>query len=243
MRLLPERVHYAWWIVAGAAVLMFVTIGVGYYGLAVFLRPLQEENGWSNATVSGATGMFFIVGGLSGFVIGPAIDRVGPTRYITAGIVLMSASVASLMLITEPWHLYLAYTGQAVAFGLSGAIAINALMSRWFVTRRAWAMSITFTGISLGGMVLAPVGTWLVGRGGVDLAAPILAAILLVVALPVSLFVLVGDPASVGLEADAGAPDETIANARAQATTCSCGRGPEARPCGPDRSGRCRLVS
>ena len=29
MRLLPERVHYAWWIVAGAAVLMFVTIGVG----------------------------------------------------------------------------------------------------------------------------------------------------------------------------------------------------------------------
>jgi len=163
--------------------------------------------------VSGATGMFFIVGGLSGFVIGPAIDRVGPTRYITAGIVLMSASVASLMLITEPWHLYLAYTGQAVAFGLSGAIAINALMSRWFVTRRAWAMSITFTGISLGGMVLAPVGTWLVGRGGVDLAAPILAAILLVVALPVSLFVLVGDPASVGLEADAGAPDETIANA------------------------------
>ena len=41
-----------------------------------------------------------------------------------------------------------------------------------------------------------------------------------------------------GLEADAGAPDETITNARAQATTCSCGRGPEARPCGPDRSGR-----
>ena len=117
MRLLPERVHYAWWIVAGAAVLMFVTIGVGYYGLAVFLRPLQEENGWSNATVSGATGMFFIVGGLSGFVIGPAVDRVGPLRYITAGIVLMSLSVASLMLITEPWHLYLAYTGQAVAFG------------------------------------------------------------------------------------------------------------------------------
>ena len=85
MRLLPERVHYAWWIVAGAAVLMFVTIGVGYYGLAVFLRPLQEEHGWSNATVSGATGMFFVVGGLSGFVIGPAVDRVGPLRFITAG--------------------------------------------------------------------------------------------------------------------------------------------------------------
>ena len=146
------------------------------------------------------------------------------------------------MLITEPWHLYLAYTGQAVAFGLSGAIAINALMSRWFVTRRAWAMSITFTGISLGGMVLAPVGTWLVGRGGVDLAAPILAAILLVVALPVSLFVLVGDPRRLGSKPMPAHPTKRLRTTRS-ATTCNCDRGPEARPCGPDRSGRCRLVS
>lgn len=212
MNVLPDRVHYGWWIVAGAAVLMFVTIGVGYYGLAVFLRPLQEENGWSNATVSGATGMFFVFGGLSGFVIGPKIDRDGPLRFINTGIVLMVVSVAALMFISEPWHLYLAYTGQAIAFGMSGAVAINAIMSRWFVTRRAFAMSITFTGISLGGMILAPVGTWLVEQGGVDLAAPILAAIVLVVALPVSSFVLVGDPKSVGLEADAGAPDVSVRN-------------------------------
>ena len=51
LRVLPKRLHYGWWIVVGTAVLMFVTIGVGYYGLAVFLRPLQEEHGWSNATV------------------------------------------------------------------------------------------------------------------------------------------------------------------------------------------------
>ena len=213
MRVLPDRVHYAWWIVAGAATLMFVTIGVGYYGLAVFLRPLQEENGWSNATVSGATGMFFVLGGIAGFAIGPGIDRRGPLRYINAGIVLMVISVAGLTLVSEIWHLYLAYAGQALAYGLSGAVAINALMSRWFVTRRAWAMSITFTGISLGGMVLAPVGTWLIERGGVELAAPILAAIVAIVALPMSLLVLVGDPASVGLGVDADAPDQTVKNA------------------------------
>lgn len=206
LRVLPKRLHYGWWIVVGTAVLMFVTIGVGYYGLAVFLRPLQEEHGWSNATVSGATGLFFVVGGLSGFAIGPRIDRNGPVRYVQAGVVVMSLAVAALMFISEPWHLYLAYTAQAVAFGLAGAVAVNAMMSRWFVTRRAYAMSITFTGISLGGMILAPVGTWLIEQGGVELAAPILASIVLIVALPVALFVLVGDPASIGLETDAGKP-------------------------------------
>ncbi len=213
MRVLPDRVHYAWWIVISTAVLMFVTVGVGYYGLAVFLRPLQEENGWSNAVVSGATGMFFVLGGITGFLIGPGIDRHGPMRYIKTGIVLMAVSVTSLAFVSEIWHLYLAYTGQAIAGGLSGAVAINALMSRWFVTRRAWAMSITFTGISLGGVVLAPVGTWLIERGGVELAAPILAAIVALVALPVALLVLVGDPVSVGLSVDAGAPDESVQNA------------------------------
>lgn len=212
VRLLPSRLHYGWWIVLGCALLMFVTIGVGYYGLAVFLRPLQEEHGWSNATVSGATGMFFVLGGIAGFAIGPGVDRHGPMGYIRAGVVLMAVSVAGLGLVSEPWHLYVTYAGQAIAFGLAGAVAVNAMMSRWFVTRRAFAMSLTFTGISLGGMILAPVGTWLVERGGTSLAAPILAVIVLVGALPVALFVLVGDPASLGLEADAGSPDQRVNN-------------------------------
>ena len=212
VRFLPSRLHYGWWIVIGSALLMFVTIGVGYYGLAVFLRPLQEENGWSNATVSGATGMFFVVGGLAGFAIGPGVDRNGPIHYVRAGVVLMAISVAGLAFVSKPWHLYVTYAGQAIAFGLAGAVAVNAMMSRWFVTRRAFAMSLTFTGISLGGMILAPVGTWLVERGGTELAAPILAAIVLVGALPVALFVLVGDPASLDLEPDGGAPDEGVRN-------------------------------
>jgi hypothetical protein len=35
----------------------------------VFLRPLQEENDWSNGVVSGATGLYFTVSGLTGALI------------------------------------------------------------------------------------------------------------------------------------------------------------------------------
>jgi len=191
---------------------MFVTVGVGYYGLAVFLRPLQEENGWSNSIVSAATGLFFAVGGLAGFLIGPRVDANGPLRYMTIGVVMMAVSVAALSLISEPWHLFVVYAGQATAFGMAGSVSINAMMSRWFITRRAWAMSVTFTGVSLGGMVLAPVGTALVEAGGVDLAAPILGALVLVVALPITTLVLAGAPEPLGLEPDAGEPDTSIQN-------------------------------
>ena len=207
-RLLPKRVHYGWWITLGVAALMFATIGVGYYGLAVFLRPLQEENGWSNTAVSGATGLYFTVSGITGFFLGPYVDRHGPRRFLISGVLLVGLSAIALGSVSTLVGLYAVYIVQAIAFGLAGTVGINSIMARWFVTRRAQALSISATGVSLGGMVLSPLGSWLVGRGGVALAGPALGALVLVVGLPIVLWVLVWDPKDVGEEADFGRPDE-----------------------------------
>ncbi|MEM7321883.1 MAG: MFS transporter [Actinomycetota bacterium] len=206
-RLLPRRIHYGWWITIGIAALMFGTLGVGYYGLAVFLRPLQEENGWSNTAVSGATGLYFTVSGITGFFLGPLVDRHGPRRFLIAGVLLVGLAAIALGSVSTLLGLYVVYIVQAVAFGLAGTVGINSIMARWFVTRRAKAMSISATGISLGGIVLSPVGSWLVGQGGVALAAPTLGILVLVVGMPIVLFVLVWDPSDVGEKPDFGRPD------------------------------------
>jgi sugar phosphate permease len=204
---LPSGVHYGWWIAVGIAVVMFATVGVGFYGLAVFLRPLQEENGWSNAAVSGATGLYFSATGLTGFAVGPLVDRNGPIRYMTVGVALVGVSVLMLTQVDQLWQLYAVYLIQAVAFGLAGSVAVSSIMARWFVTTRAKALSISSTGVSLGGVVLSPLGTWLVGRGGVALAALVMGLLVLAVGLPIVATVLVWDPHDIGLEPDAGAPD------------------------------------
>jgi sugar phosphate permease len=214
VRLLPSRIHYGWWISIAIAVVMFATVGVGYYGLAVFLRPLQEENGWSNSAVSGATGLYFSVSGVAGFLIGPLIDRRGPIRPMLIGITLVGGSAILLGQIDQLWQLYAVYTLQAVAFGVGGAVAVNSIMARWFVTKRAKAMSISSTGVSLGGVVLSPLGTWLVGRGGIELAASVMGLLVLAIGLPIVATVLVWDPAEIGLEPDAGRPDDKVDQAQ-----------------------------
>ncbi len=212
LRHLPRVWHEGWWIAIAVAVVMFATVGVGYYGLAVFLRPLQEENGWSNSAVSGATGMYFVVTGLTGFALGPVIDRRGPIRPITAGILLIGVAMALLALVESLWQLYLVYLLQAVAFGMAGGAAVNAIIARWFITKRAKAMSISATGVSLGGVVLSPLGTWLVTEGGVALAATVMGVLVMTIGLPVVLGVLVWDPAHIGLGPDGGAPDPSVDN-------------------------------
>ncbi len=189
---------------------MFTTVGVGYYGLAVFLRPLQEENGWSNTAVSVATGLYFSISGVVGFLIGPHIDRRGPIRPMIIGGTLVGLSAIALGQIDQLWQLYAVYVVQAIAFGLGGSVAINSIMARWFVTKRAKAMSISSTGVSLGGVILSPLGTWLVGRGGVELAATVMGILVLVIGLPIVTTVLVWDPAQIGLKPDAGTPDAKV---------------------------------
>ena len=201
-RFLPKTVYYGWYVAIGCSVLMLVGVGVGYYGLAVFLRPLQDAHGWSNAVVSGATGVYFSVSGLTGAIVGPHIDRRGPKTFMVVGSLMIGASVSLIGFVDEVWQLYAVYTVLAVAFGLATSVSVNAVMTRWFVTRRAKAMSISSTGISVGGMILAPLGSWLIDRGGLELATPVMGALVLVVGLPVILFVIAPDPAELDLPAD-----------------------------------------
>lgn len=212
-RVLPSSVFYGWYIAVACGLLLLVTVGVGYYGLAVFLRPLQEANGWSNAAVSGATGLYFSVSGITGALVGPRIDRQGPLRIQLVGIVLLAAAVAAVGYVGTLWQLYAVYTVLAVGFGLSSAVAVNAVLARWFVNRRARAMSISFTGVSVGGVLLVPLGTVLVEAGGLELAGPVLGAVVLLLGVPVVLGVLVWDPAQMGLRPDGGAPPPKVARA------------------------------
>jgi sugar phosphate permease len=212
-RIVPSGVFYGWAIAVAIGALMMVVVGIGYYGLAVFLNPLQEEHGWSNAAVSGAAAVYFIGSGIASAFFGPLIDRHGPMRFMSVGFVLVGVSAVLIGFLEELWHLYAVYLLLALGFGMSSNVATNAIMTRWFMVRRARAMSVSSTGISLGGVLLTPLGAKLVDVGGLELAAPVLGAVVLVVTLPVLWGVIAYDPRQMGLHPDGEDPALSLAAA------------------------------
>ncbi len=201
-RFLPRRWFYGWYVAIACSALMFVGVGVGYYGLPVFLKPLQDDHGWSTAQVSLASTIYFCISGLTAALIGPYVDRRGPKAFMLWGTLINGVSAAFIGLVDELWQLYLVYFVFAVAFGMSSAIAVNAIMTRWFVRRRALAMSISSTGVSLGGVVLAPVAARLIDIGGLELATPILGALVVIVGVPAVLLVVAYTPQQMDLLPD-----------------------------------------
>jgi sugar phosphate permease len=203
-RLAPQ-LFYGWIITAGAFLLSFVIVGVGFYSLTIFLDALCLDRGWSRASVSGATTLYFLTSGATGTLIGRAVDRYGPRGWIAGGALLMAVGLLAIGRVREPSDLFAVYFLMAVGFGMSSAIPTNAILARWFVTRRARAVSFSHTGVSVGGMVLVPLASMLVRQGGLELAVGCLAAIVVAVALPIVLLVLRSDPRDHGLEPDGGA--------------------------------------
>ena len=201
-RLLPRNVYYGWAIVFACAALLFVSVGVGYYGIAVYLGPLRELHGWSNSDVSLATGMYFVFSGVTSALVGPLIDRHGARRWMAPGLILLIVAAAGIGFVRELWQLYLAYIVMALGSGMSAGVAVNATLARWFVHRRAWAMAISSTGVSLGGVVLSPVNGVLIELFGLEVATPAMAGLILLIGLPIVAFVLVWDPRQMGLPQD-----------------------------------------
>lgn len=199
---LSPQLFYGWIITAGAFVLLFVTVGVGFYGPMIFLDALCSARGWSRAAVSGATTLYFLTSGATGTLIGRTVDRHGARGFIAVGALLMGAGVLAVGRVQTSEGLYVVYALMAVGFGMSSGVPINAVLARWFVARRGRALSFAQTGVSVGGMILVPVASSLVERGGLELAVGWLATIVVVVALPVVVFVLRWDPRDHGLEPD-----------------------------------------
>jgi len=147
------------WIIVGVAFLIGMTeAGVFQNILAVFLKPMSGEFGWSRATVAGAVFLGSLFAGITAPLIGPLVDRHGPRMVAFFGILVLSAGLVSLSSLKKIWQLYLFFgMGRMIAMGLLGLV-VSVSVSNWFIRRRGRAMGIAWLGPRVGGASL-PVFT------------------------------------------------------------------------------------
>lgn len=189
-----------------------VNAGLGFYGLSVFLEAITDEQGFSTAEVSFATSIFFIVSAISGRLIAPVIQKRDLRIVVGAGAVIAAAGLLLIGRSTALLPLYLSYVVFAVGVGLSGLVPGTTLVTRWFQVKRSIALSVASTGLSVGGLTITVLASWIVDSQGMSGAAPWLALIYLVT-VAIALLALWPDPALRGRLPDGEVPVEGVAAA------------------------------
>lgn len=223
-----RRLHYAW-IVAG---LTFATL-LAAAGLraapSVLIVPLQQEFGWSRATISAAVSVNLLLYGLMGPFSAALIDSLGVRLTVSLALCLVAIGIALTTLMTAPWQLVLLW-GVVVGAGTGmAALALAAtVVNRWFSHRRGVVMGMLTASTATGQLLFLPLMAWVVETYGWRPAVLIVAAAGLLVLLPVAL--LMRDrPSDVGLppygETDIVPPPPRPTVSAAAATLAALRRG------------------
>lgn len=198
----PRRIFYGWYVVAAALVIMTTTSGLAFYNLSILLAAFVNDRGFPVSLASSAVAAFFIAGGIGGVVAGRLIDRIDARAVIIAGATLGAVALASAGLLRDVWHLFAFHVVFGFAHGATGLVPVTTVIARWFNVRRSLAFSIGTTGLSLGGIFIAPVVALSIERFGLAAAAPWMGAALFLGIVPVTLLVLRASPRAMGLEPD-----------------------------------------
>ena len=196
------RVFRGWWVVAGVFVMLLVTAGLGFYGLAVYLRALTVEQGFSLSAVSGATAVFFLVSGLTGIPVAAYMSRHDPRPMIAVGALASGLSLGVLGRVDQVWQVYAVYALFGAGFSASSLVPGTTLVTRWFSRRRSVALSVASTGLSAGGVVLTPLVATMIERHGLSTVAPWLGLALFLGVAPATALLLRPAPESMGLLPD-----------------------------------------
>ncbi len=189
-------------VVAGCFIVLTVSSGLGFYGLAVYLNAFSRERDWPVSSISLATSIYFVVGGVTGLYVGRIIARRDVRLPIVGGAIAGSVSLALLGQVNERWQLYLVYAVFALGFSGAGLIPVTTVVARWYHTKRSVALAVASTGLSAGGILLTPLAKWLIDDRGLADATPILAVIWLFGIAPFALWLVRPDPEHLGWRPD-----------------------------------------
>ncbi len=195
-----NKIFYGWWVVLGC-VLITTTMVPPIMALSnKFLIQVTTDMGISRSAFTLAN---TILQGL-GIFISPFVSKklaTGNMKKIQSiSVIGFAVSYASYALAQSAFHLYISAFFVGIFFLNSTMIPVSMMVTNWFVKKRGLAMSIAMAGIGLGGTIFSPLLTILLNNYGWRKTYVIMALIILVVALPTSLFILKKRPEDMGLK-------------------------------------------
>ena len=188
-----HRIDRHQWLVILSSVLGVAVsvIPVWIISFSVFIKPLGQTFGWGRGSISLTLLAIALAMAAAMPVAGSMIDRLGTRTPMLASLVLLSFGLAA-----SPWiithagiaGLYAAAIFAGIVGSPSSSVAYVKILSAQFDAHRGLALGFAMTGIALGGATVPLAAASLIARYGWQSGFFAMAALPLVVGLPIALW-------------------------------------------------------
>jgi sugar phosphate permease len=155
-KLKSRRLHYAW-VVAGVTFLvLLITAGVRATP-GVLMVPLENEFGWTSASISAAIAINLALFGLIGPFAASVMDRWGLRRIVLCALALVSLSVGATVFMKSQWELLVLW-GLCVgsATGVTALVLAAVVANRWFDKNRGLILGALTAANATGQLLFLP---------------------------------------------------------------------------------------
>src|ERR1700757_3447105 len=165
-----RNIHYGWVMVGVTFLAALISAGtVGAPG--VFVVPLQKEFGWSNAEISSALSIRFILFGLMAPFAAALMNRYGLRNVTLAAQLIVVSGLLGSLFMTKVWQLWLLWgVVIGIGTGMTALVLGATIATRWFVARRGLVVGIMTASVATGQLVFLPALASLTERLGWRLA-------------------------------------------------------------------------
>ncbi|MBW2267768.1 MAG: MFS transporter [Deltaproteobacteria bacterium] len=203
---------HGWQMVSVAFLVDFVAVGFLFYSFGIFYPHIDADFEGATVWVAAGISVSNLVGGILGPTVGRLLDRLPLKRLMLIGACTVSSGFVALSQTQAIWQYYLVL-GTFFAIGLSmmGGMASAKLVANWFALKRGRALGIATMGVSLSGIVMPHVATWLIGHFGWRGGFQIYAVGILLIVVPLVWFFVITRPEDVGERPDGHSPDAPAA--------------------------------
>ena len=191
-----SSLHRGHAVVAVLSLTETISFGVLFYGFTVFLRPMQDEFGWTRAQVAGAFSVALLAQAAAGVLVGRLLDRHGPRVVMTAGSVAATAGTLLWSRVGGLIELYLLWAALGAVMATVLYEPAFATVTAWFSTGRRSALTTVTLVAGFASTIFLPLETWLIEVLGWRDAVVALAVLLGVTTVPLHAVVLRRAPTS-----------------------------------------------
>ncbi|MFN0159760.1 MAG: MFS transporter [Burkholderiales bacterium] len=188
--------HPGWRVVLTCFFLALAAWGFGFYGHGVYLTEIRRAHGWSTTLISAATTYYYLIAGVLVACAADAIERIGPRKFLIAGVACLALGTLLIPHIKAPWQLFAAYTLLACGWAGTSLGAIVVVIGGWFHAKRGMAISLALNGASASSVILVPLLVAMSAGIGFKLATAVAVGLTCMVLVPMILFWITRPPAS-----------------------------------------------
>jgi MFS family permease len=156
-----QPIAYAWVMFAITFVVLLAAAGFRSTP-GVLIVPLEEEFGWTRATIGLAVSVNLLLYGFMGPFAATLMARFGLRRVVAGALLTISCGALLTTQIDSAWQLVLLW-GVAVGIGTGTMASVLAatVANRWFVKRRGMVVGVLTAAGATGQLIFLPLLAWL----------------------------------------------------------------------------------